>query len=208
MILFPNVAFEKVAGEAAGKAEFGADRLVHAPAVEGGDGGREQAAAEQAVEFLALVDGADEIVFLAKDGADEAVDPFGSDAQGIGREDGAGLGAKQIGGGEKSAESGFLAGDAVVGRGDAVEGAEGIRGEEHAEILDRGVLEDFRRAVGRAAVGIDEDAALAVEIFGKADLDGAEDALDGVAVVEGGDADEDIDFTDRGELPKKIFGDG
>ena len=89
-----------------------------------------------------------------------------------------------------------------------MEGAEGIRGEEHAEILDRRVLEDFGRAVGRSAVGIDQDAALAVKILGEAHLDGANDALDGVAVVEGGDTDEDIDFTDSGELAKKLFRNG
>ena len=83
-----------------------------------------------------------QIKLLPVNGPDQSLDPFRSDALQIGRDDGAGLGAQEVGRRQDDAQGAALSVHRPVRFRDPMRGAERGRGKQRAEIPDGGILDD------------------------------------------------------------------
>src|SRR5262249_11114669 len=71
---------------------------------------------------------------------------------------------------------------------------------------DRCCLHCVGGSILGTSVGVDQDAALTEVVFDKSHQDGIDDALDCAAVVQGGDAHQNVYLTHRSELADELIG--
>jgi hypothetical protein len=113
---------------------------------------------------------------------------------------------QQIGGGEDGPYRVPLARQSVIGRADAMHGAQRMGGDEGLRIADRRVVDDLPGAVVGAAVGVDEQRPLAREVAREAEVHGADRGLDRGRVVEGRHPDQDVDLTGGDQVAQHLVG--
>ena len=109
---------------------------------------------------------------------------------------------------EDRAERRELARQAVVWRDDAMERPQRMRRLHHVGFGERRGANQLRRAVGRAAVGVDHDRAQARKIAREAQVNRANDVDDRRGIVERRQPDQDVDLADRHQLPEQRVGKG
>src|SRR5450755_3792670 len=73
-----------------------------------------------------------------------------------------------------------------------------------ANVADGGSRDQFGSSVARSAVGVDDRHPFARKALQNAGLNGLHDRADGLRIVVGGQAHQDVHFADVNELAKKI----
>ena len=72
-------------------------------------------------------------------------------------------------------------------------------------VIDGGTDYQFRSPVLRSAIGINDYGSFAGKALENSCLNGPDDGLNGLGIVMGRQADQDVDFADVDELAKKII---
>jgi len=161
---------------------------------------------QQPVKAVTLIDGRDEVELLLKNRADQRFHPLGRYAQKVCRNQGAGLGTQQIGSSEDHPQGPHLALDAGIMPAHDVHRSQGIGGESRPKIGDGCRLHRLGGSVVGASVRIDQDAAFSGVILDKSNQNRVDHALDGCAVVQSGDTDQNVHSTHRRELAHELIG--
>ena len=109
-------------------------------------------------------------------------------------------------GGKDGAQRRVLSRQAVIRRDDAMERAQRVRRLDHVRLGERRVTNQLRRAVRRAAVGIDHHRAQAGKVAREAHVHRADDVDDRRGVVQRRQADQDVHLADGDQLPEQRVG--
>ena len=193
-------------GESSRAAELAAGGLAHLAAVGAADERPDDLAHERSVEAVARVERHDVVDLLPEGRTHQRRHPFRRRVGDVGLDHRHRLGLQQVGGGEERAQRAGLSRDPVVRGADAVRGSQAMGGGERLRVDDRGVAHDLRRAVRRAAVGMDHHGAIAGELLGKRHVHGLHHPGHRGGVVERRQADQDVHLPDRDELPDHLVG--
>lgn len=119
----PNFLPQKMAPELAAESKFGSVGLFHALTVKSARQGINQVTNQQAVKFVAAVEGRNKVIGSLEDGAQQTLDPVRLQSNGLGRDDGTNGGTQKIGRGQNCPQRGGGRRLSGILRADAVQGA-------------------------------------------------------------------------------------
>ena len=159
---------------------------------------------EQPIKPVSLVNRSEKVKTFPVNRSRQGLDPLRRQAFQIRRNDRTHFGPQQFGGRQDHLQGpAFPLHRAIRGR-QGVRSAKRAGGQEGPKIGRRSALDDLRGLVPGPSIYIDEPGPFAREVFNETDPDGADEARDGVAVVERGDAYEDVHLAGRRDLPQEI----
>ena len=186
--------------------ELGAERFVERHTIERAHERTDELRHERAVARMPPITRRQELDLGAKDRGDELGHARWIGRRAVGVDDDQYFRLRQLGGGKNRAQRRELARQSVIRRDDAMQRPQRVRRLHHVGFDERRGPDQLRGAVGRSAVGVDHYCAQSRKIAREAEMNRAYHVDDRGGVVEGGQADEDVDLADGHQLTQECVG--